>query len=160
MYKSICAKIPLQSLWRRSIIVDKKEILAFITKNPTAYLSTVEGKKPHVRAMGTFRADENGIIFAMQSPKDVYKQLVKNPETELCYFADGVQIRVSGRMQESKDLALRKEITEKRTFYKPGVEKEGWDYVGVFILKNGKANVMDMKGPPSPVGAPKTYITL
>jgi pyridoxamine 5'-phosphate oxidase len=140
--------------------MDKKEILAFITANPTVYMATVEGNKPHVRAMGTYRADENGIIFSMQSPKDVYKQLVKNPETELCYHAGSVQIRVTGRMQQSTDLALKKEITEKRPFYKPGVEKDGWNYVGVFILKKGKATVLDMKGPPSPVGVPKVWIEL
>jgi pyridoxamine 5'-phosphate oxidase len=140
--------------------MDKKEILAFITKNPTAYMATVEGTKPHVRAMGTFRADENGIIFSMQSPKDVYKQLVKNPESELCYFADGVQLRISGRFEPVTDMELKKAIVEKRPFYKPGVEKEGWGYVGAFIMKHGKATVMDMKGPPTEPGAPKTYITL
>ena len=137
--------------------MDKKQILDFITKYPTACMATVEGNKPHVRVMGTYRADENGIIFSMQSPKDVYNQLVKNPETELCYYADGVQLRVSGRMQEITDIALKKEITEKRTFYKPGVEKEGWGYVGAFILKHGKAAVIDSKAPP---GAPKTYVDL
>jgi pyridoxamine 5'-phosphate oxidase len=140
--------------------MNKSEVLAFITKNTTAYLATVEGNKPHVRAMGTFRADENGLVFAMQSPKEVYKQLVKNPETELCYYADRIQIRVSGRMVESKDQALREEITEKRTFYKPGVAREGWDYVGVFILKHGRAYVIDMKGPPTPPGTPKDFIEL
>ena len=115
--------------------MDKKEILEFIAKNPTAYMATVEGDKPHVRAMGTYRADENGVIFSMQTPKDVYKQLCKNPETEICYNAGGIQLRVSGRMQQLTDMALKKEIVEKRTFYKPGVEKNGWDYVGVFILK-------------------------
>lgn len=140
--------------------MDKKEILAFITKNPTAYMATAEGNIPHVRAMGTYRADEKGIIFSMQSYKDVYKQLLSNPNTELCYFADGVQIRVVGKLEAVKDLALKKEITEKRPFYKPGVEKEGWDYVGAFIMKNAKATVMDMKGPPSPPTADKTWINL
>ena len=137
--------------------MDKKEILDFITRHPTAFMATVEGTRPHVRAMGTYRADEDGIIFSMQSPKDVYKQLVKNPETELCCWADNVQLRVSGRMQEVADNALRKEIVEKRTFYKPGVEKEGWGYVGVFVLKHGKAVVIDPKLPP---GSPKTYVEL
>ena len=71
--------------------MDKKEILEFITKNPIAYVATVEGNKPHVRALGTYRADENGIIFSMQSDKNVYKQVMTNPEIESCYFADGVQ---------------------------------------------------------------------
>jgi pyridoxamine 5'-phosphate oxidase len=137
--------------------MDKKEILDFITKHPTAYMATVEGTKPHVRAMGTYRADENGIIFSMQTPKDVYRQLVKNPETELCYYAEGVQIRVSGRMHELTDIGLKKEITEKRTFYQPGVDRDGWGYVGVFILKNGKAAVIDSKAAP---GSPKNFVDL
>jgi pyridoxamine 5'-phosphate oxidase len=140
--------------------MDKKEILDFITKNPTAFVATVEGDKPHVRALGTFRAEEKGIIFAVQSYKNVYKQLLKNQNTELCYFADGIQLRVSGKLQPVNDLALKKEIVEKRPFYKPGVEKEGWDYVGAFIMKNGLAFVMDMKKPPTPPGEPGNYITL
>ena len=137
--------------------MDKKEILAFITKNPVAFMATIDSDKPRVRAMGTYRADENGIIFSMQSPKDVYKQLVKNPETEICYWAEGTQIRVSGRMEEIKDTRIKEEIVEARTFYKPGVEEQGLDYVGAFILKNGKAYVVDMRATP---GAPKTYVDL
>jgi uncharacterized pyridoxamine 5'-phosphate oxidase family protein len=120
-------------------------------------LATVEGDKPHVRAMGTYRADEDGIIFSMQSPKDVYKQLVKNPETEICYWAEGTQIRVSGRMEEIKDAKIKEEIVEARTFYKPGVEEQGLDYVGAFIMKHGKAYVVDQKATP---GSPKTYVDL
>jgi uncharacterized pyridoxamine 5'-phosphate oxidase family protein len=63
-------------------------------------------------------------------------------------------------MQQVTDIALRKEILEKRPFYKPGVDKQGWDYVGAFILKHGKATVMDMKGPPTDPGASKNYIDL
>jgi pyridoxamine 5'-phosphate oxidase len=137
--------------------MNKKEVLDFITKNPTCFLATAEDNKPHVRAIGTFKADENGIVYAMQSYKDVYKQLVKNPEIEACYWANNIQLRVSGKVQEVADVALKREIMEKRTFYKPGVEKEGWSYVGVFILKHGKAAVIEAKAPP---GAPKNWINL
>lgn len=138
--------------------MDKSQILDFITKHPTAYLATASGSTPHVRAMGTYRADENGIIFAMQSDKDVYRQLVANPEVEVCYFADGVQLRVAGKLIEDKSQALKEEVTEKRTFYKPGVEEHGWDYVGVFRMTETKATVLDMKAPPSPSG--KVWIDL
>lgn len=139
--------------------MDKKEIIEFINKNPVGYMGTVDGDKPRVRAMGTYSADESGIIFSMQSPKDVYKQLKKNPATEVCYFANGVQVRVCGEMEEITDKALKEQIVEKRTFYKPGVEKQGLDYVGAFILKNAKATVLDMKNQPE-AGAPKTWIDL
>jgi len=140
--------------------MDKKEILEFITKNPIAYLATVEGNKPYVRALGTYRADESGIIFSMQSDKDVYRQCINNPETQICYYADGVMVRVSGQMQPIIDMELKKEIAEARPFLKPGVEQNGWDYVGVFRVKNAKATVLDMKGPPTPAGAGKTWIDL
>ena len=140
--------------------MDKKEILAFITKNPIAYVATSEDNKPHVRAFGTYRADENGIIFSMQSDKDVYKQIVKNPATEICYYADGIMIRVKGQMEPITDEAVKKEIIEKRPFYKPGVEKIGLDYVGAFKVKNAKATILDMKGPPTPAGASKVWVDL
>jgi uncharacterized pyridoxamine 5'-phosphate oxidase family protein len=140
--------------------MDKKEILAFITKNPVAYLATSEDNIPHVRAMGTFRADKDGIIFAMQADKNVYKQLIKNPATEICYHFESVMVRVKGQMELIKDAAIKNEIIEKRPFYKPGVAKAGLDYVGAFRVKNAKATVLDMKGPPTPAGASKVWIDL
>jgi len=38
--------------------------------------------------MDTFRADENGLIF-IRIIKERSKQMVKNPEIEVCYFAEG-----------------------------------------------------------------------
>ena len=81
--------------------MNKTEILEFLNANPTCYLATVEGDKPHVRAMGLFRADENGIIIETGTFKDVYKQMVANPNVELCVFSakDDIQIRVSGAVE-------------------------------------------------------------
>jgi pyridoxamine 5'-phosphate oxidase len=139
--------------------MDKKEILAFVSANPTGFLATTDGKKPHVRAFGTYRADENGIIYFTQNVKDVYKQMVKYPDIEVCYWANSLQIRVVGKVQAVEDMALKKEIVDKRAFLKPQVEKNGWDYLKVFNLKNAKANVLDMKAGSQP-GAPKTWIDL
>jgi pyridoxamine 5'-phosphate oxidase len=139
--------------------MDKKEILAFIGANPTGFLATTDGKKPHVRAFGTYRADENGIIYFTQNVKDVYKQMAKYPDIEVCYWANSLQIRVTGKVQAVEDMALKKEIVDKRPFLKPQVEKNGWDYLKVFNLKNAKAHVLDMKAGSQP-GAPKTWIDL
>ena len=142
--------------------MDKKEILAFITKNPIAYMATAEGKKPHVRAMGTYSADEKGIIFSMQAVKDVYKQITKNPEVELCYFAEGVQVRVAGKFDIWKNItdAQKEEMLKSRPFLKPQVDEHGWDFIKVMTLKNAKATVLDMKGPPLVPGASKVWVDL
>lgn len=136
--------------------MNKAEILDFIKANDVASLATVEGNKPHVRAIGTYRADENGLIFFTQKTKDFYKQVAKNPEVECCYRKEIVTVRVCGKLQPVEDMALKKEIAEKNGFLKPGIDKEGWDYLKVFALKNGKAYVYKIGDPP----APKTYVTL
>ena len=139
--------------------MDKKEILAFITANPTGFLATTDGKKPHVRAFGTYRADENGIVFFTQNVKDVYKQMEKHPDIEVCYWANQHQVRVVGKVQAVEDMNFKKEIVDKRAFLKPQVDKNGWDYLKVFVLKNAKAHDLDMKLGSQP-GAPKTCVDL
>ena len=62
--------------------MDKREILDFMGRNPVTYMATVDGNKPHVRAMRTYWADEDGILFVIESVKDVYKELLHNPETD------------------------------------------------------------------------------
>ena len=134
--------------------MDKKEILAFITENPIGYLGTVDGKAARVRGMDTFRADEKGLIFYTSKMKDVFKQMAKNPEVEVCYFAKGTQVRVRGKIEIVEDLALKKEIVEKRPFLKPMYEK-GYDNMGVLRLK-GKATTWNMQN----MAAPTTFIDL
>jgi pyridoxamine 5'-phosphate oxidase len=137
--------------------MNKKEVLEFIKANPTSFFATVDGNKPRVRPIGTFSVDENGIIFSMQSDKDVYKQLVANPAVEICYFAQGTTVRVSGQVELVKDMAAKQEVLKQRPYYKAGIDKYGWDFAGVFALRHGRASIIDAKSPP---GSPKTYVDL
>jgi uncharacterized pyridoxamine 5'-phosphate oxidase family protein len=134
--------------------MDKKEILAFITENPIAYLATVDGTAARVRGMETFRADENGLIFYTSKVKEVFKQLAKNPEVEACYFAKGTQVRVRGKIEVLEDQALKQEIIEKRPFLKPMYEKSN-EAMAVMRLK-GKATTWSMQD----MTAPTTFIDL
>lgn len=134
--------------------MDKKEILKFITENPIGYLATVEGKSARVRGMETFRADEKGLIFYTSKLKNVFQQIVDNPNVEVCYFAKGLQIRVRGKMEVVEDLELKKEIVGKRPFLKTAYEKS-FDGMGVCRLK-GKATTWSMQD----MTAPTTFIEL
>ena len=138
--------------------MNKTEIMAFVKANPICCLATVEGNKPHVRALTLYRADENGIILQSDKRKDLYKQLVKNPEAEICFCdtRNFVEVRVSGRIEIVEDLALKKEIVDARPFVKPVVEKMGYDTIAVYRLRNGKATSWSINEPP----APKTYVDL
>jgi len=137
--------------------MNKAEILAFLNANPTCYLATVEGDKPHVRAMGMVKADENGIIIETGTFKDVYKQMSANPNVELCFFnaKQGIQIRVSGAVEVVDDLELKKEIVAQRPFLKQRVAEGGYEAMGVFRLK-GLAYVWSFQT----ASEPKKYVQL
>lgn len=82
----------------------KKELFDAMNQNPVFHLATVEGKQPHVRGMLLYRADENGIIFHTSSAKEVYQQMISNAKVELCFQAEGTQIRVKEKWLKSKTM--------------------------------------------------------
>lgn len=140
--------------------MNKNEILSFLNANPMFHLATVEGNKPHVRGLLLYRADEKGIVFHTGKMKDLHKQLTANSHVEMSFnngkFDDLVQIRVSGVVELVEDMELKKEIVQKREFLKPWVERDGYDSLAVYRMKNGKAAIWTMKTN----FAPKVFIEL
>ena len=136
--------------------MNKEEILAFIQKGALGTLATVEGNKPHVRGMDTFRADENGLIFYTGKTKEVCQQIIANPEVEICYIAEGTQVRISGRMEAVEDQAIRDELIAARPFLKPLHEPSNYETLAIFRLANGKATTWSMQE----MAAPKTFVDL
>ncbi len=134
--------------------MDKKEILAFISANNIGYLATVEGKAARVRGMDTFRADENGLIFYTDKSKNVCKQMLKNPDIEVCYFAKGIQVRVRGKAEPVEDPALKEEIVKSRPFL-GGYSEDNYKDMAVFRLK-GQGTTWTMRDG----DAPASFINL
>jgi uncharacterized pyridoxamine 5'-phosphate oxidase family protein len=128
--------------------MNKKEILKFIADNPISYLATIEGKAARVRAMDTFRADENGLIFYTDKSKNVCIQMMSSPEIEVCYWYQGVQVRVRGKAVLDEDINLKKEIVAARPFYGEMTE-EDYQAMAVFRLK-GKATTWTMEAGDGP----------
>ena len=138
--------------------MNKREVLEFLNRNPVVYLATIDEGKPRVRGMQLYRADEGGIVFQTSTPKDLQKQLERNPEVELCSFnpTEFKQVRVSGRVEQIQDESLKKEVVEKRPFLKPLVENQGLKAITLWRIKNGKAIewTMEMNF------VPKSYVEL
>jgi len=138
----------------------QQEIFEFMNKNQACYLATSNGNKPCVRGMLIYRADNRGIIFHTGATKDIFKQLQKNPNVELCFsnnnFQELIQIRVSGIAVLENDIKLKEEIVTNRPFLKPMVEQFGYEFLAVFKVQELVANVWIM----ATNLAPKEYIKL
>lgn len=121
----------------------KEQIYEFIRNNPVCALSTADENIPHVRFMMIYRADKDGIIFTTGEDKDLHRQLERNPLVEMSFYnaEEGIQIRVSGSVDELEDIELKKQVVEDFPFLKEWVDKKGYDVIVAYILSRGKATV-------------------
>ncbi len=119
----------------------KEEIYQLMNENPVFHLATMDGDQPRVRGMLLFRADEEGIIFHTGSMKDVFTQIEKNPKVELCFNANGTQIRVAGVLELVEDDKLKEEIYShpSRKFLHAWKELDIDSMLRIFRLKHGTA---------------------
>ena len=74
------------------------KVYEFLKNAQTYYLATVDGDKPRVRPFGTIDIFEGRLHIQTGKSKNVSKQIQANPNAELCAFADGKWLRVSGTL--------------------------------------------------------------
>jgi uncharacterized pyridoxamine 5'-phosphate oxidase family protein len=88
------------------------EVLTFLRDNPTFYLATTEGSTPKVRPFGLVMEYDGKLCFCTNNQKDVYRQLMANPQFEICVASKtGEWLRLKGKAvfitsRESKKAAL------------------------------------------------------
>lgn len=75
-----------------------REVYEFLKKCGTYYLATVEGDQPRVRPFGTVDIFEDRLYIQTGKVKAVSRQIQANPKVELCAFADGKWLRVTGTL--------------------------------------------------------------
>ncbi len=123
--------------------MNKQEIIEFINKNPACHLATCEKQQPRVRGMLTYKADDKGILFTTGTTKDLYQQILANPNVELCYFnkESNTQVRVTGKVKIVDDLDLKKQIVKDFSFLQPIVDQFGYETLTVFRVTPAEALV-------------------
>ena len=89
-----------------------QEVYDFLKKCGTYYLATVEGDQPRVRPFGTIDMFEGKLYIQTGKVKNVSKQLQANPKAELCAFADGVWIRICGKLIRDDRIEPKKHMLE------------------------------------------------
>ena len=71
----------------------------YLKANPVFHLATVEDGKGRVRPFGFVMKRNNLLYFGTSTTKDVYRQLVANPEVEISDMgSDGTWLRIRGKV--------------------------------------------------------------
>lgn len=119
-----------------------QKVAAFLSKAGVFYLGTTDGDQPRIRALSWFDylEDEDRVIFAIGTFKNVYKQMHENPKVEIFALVGGYFIRYDGSAVFFKDEERKQQVWRQS----PGIGKiyreNGWDGE-FFYLENAHAEV-------------------
>ena len=93
-----------------------EEVLKFLKECGVYYLATVEDGKPRVRPFGTAEIFEKHLYIQTGNKKDVFKQIQKNPNVEICAFKDGKWLRLRGILKQDDRYEARKDMLDKNPY--------------------------------------------
>lgn len=123
-----------------------EKIINFLKENPPFYVATVDGDKPKVRPFN-FCMEHNGrLYFGTGTHKQTHKQLVVNPNIEICNSAKGQWIRISGVAEFDDSEETMAKAFETNPMLKKLYNDETGLMPSIFYLKNGVAEITDMQG--------------
>lgn len=122
-----------------------EEIIEFFDEAKMFFIATLEDNQPRVRPFGGLLELDNKLYFNTNSTKNVYKQMIDNPNVELCAFNKGTWIRISAEaIKETSD-----ELKDAMFKAQPGVAKmyQGKeDIFEIFSLQKVVAKKYSIKG--------------
>jgi pyridoxamine 5'-phosphate oxidase len=129
--------------------MNQKDCIQFANANPLSYVATAEGDQPRVRALGFWFADETGFYFQTGDTKDFYRQLKRNPKTEVCFYHHdgmiGTMLRVAGEVEFIEDRSLKERVLRERPFLKSfGLTIDSPGLI-IFRIAHGKAHFWTME---------------
>lgn len=116
------------------------EIYDFLKEANTYYLGTIDNGKPRVRPFGTIDIYEDKLTIQTGLSKDVARQMIENPNVEICAYNKGKWIRIEAlvKLDESVEASahMLKNYPSLSAMYKPGDGN-----CCVFVLEKGIATI-------------------
>lgn len=101
-----------------------QKIYDFLKKCGTYYLATTEDGQPRVRPFGTVDIFENRLYIQTGKVKNVCRQMLANPQIEICAFDGGHWLRITATAVPDDRVEAQKHMLDGypdlQAMYKPG----------------------------------------
>lgn len=125
----------------------------YLKANPVFHLATVDGDKARVRPFGFIMKRNNALYMCTNKTKDVYKQLVKNPNIEISAMgSDQSWLRIRGKIavDDSRDAKVQafEEGKMLLQIYPKGADDETFV---TFYFTEAQATLYSFAAPPKPL---------
>ncbi len=127
-----------------------KEVLEFIKSCGVYYLATTEGDQPRVRPFGTAEEFEGKLYIQTGKKKDCYRQLLENPNAEICCFKDGRWLRLKGKLIPDDRTEAKKDMLDKNPSLR-SMYDENDDNTIVLYFEDGEATFYSFTEAPKTV---------
>ena len=124
-----------------------KEIEEFLKQAGVYFLATIDGDMPMVRPFGTINIFENHLYIQTGKSKEVFKQIEKNNNVEICAFKDGKWIRISGNLVLDDRVEAKKDMLDKNLSLR-GMYNELDDNTAVLYFEKGVATIYSFTDAP------------
>jgi uncharacterized pyridoxamine 5'-phosphate oxidase family protein len=115
-----------------------EEVLRFLKESGAYYIATMDGNQPRVRPFGTVAIFENHLYIQTGKSKNVFKQIEKNNNVEICAFKDGRWIRVTGKLIADDRVEAKKYMLDQYPDLR-GMYDENDDNTIVLYFESGRA---------------------
>ena len=89
------------------------EVWQFLKECGVYYLATDDKGQPRVRPFGTAEIFEGKLYVQTGKKKDCYRQLLENPNAEICCFKDGKWLRIAGKLIPDDRVEAKKDMLDK-----------------------------------------------
>ncbi|MBQ6606614.1 MAG: pyridoxamine 5'-phosphate oxidase family protein [Firmicutes bacterium] len=120
----------------------------FLTEAGVFFLATVDGDQPKLRPLGAHFEMDGKLLFGVGDFKDVYKQLIANPKTEIVAAKpDGHWLRYTGRAVFETDEKYAKAALEAMPHLKSIYNEQTGHKMMMFHLEDATAVVIPVMGP-------------
>ena len=89
------------------------EVWQFLKECGVYYLATDDKGQPRVRPFGTAEIFEGKLYIQTGKKKDCYRQLLENPNAEICCFKNGKWLRIAGKLIPDDRVEAKKDMLDK-----------------------------------------------
>lgn len=130
--------------------MEMKEVWNFLKESGVYYLATMDNDKPRVRPFGTAEIFENHLYIQTGKKKDCYKQIMANPNVEICAFNNGKWIRIEGKLVADDRIEAKKDMLDKNPNLR-GMYNEEDDNTIVLYFESAKAIIYSFTDAPKEI---------
>jgi len=125
--------------------MDLSDCVRFAVEHPVCFLATEDDGRPRVRPLLLWFADDDGFTFMTLRPKELSRQLHRDPRVEVCFYngaselPEARSLRVTGAAEFLDDAELVRQVSEERAALEEQIGRPLEPLAEVFRVGHGEA---------------------